>query len=307
MQCGCSKPADECLLSSRLLWTLRNVCLLPPPKKEVMFLVRSVCLSVCLSVGLLANLWTDFDEIFYRGRAWLKDQVIQFWWQSGSRFGSGSPKSEIWILWIAVFSGGLCSLSTSSLLLWGWWCGLLWNYFGHMLSTAYTIKCPVDSKHYIKNTWNTVKRYGQSILNLFIPSSFYVYINIVSCNCLSATTTSFQMSFHMVLPVERLTTQRASIAADLGMSRVGVCTQVGLVKEATPTDTTEVLVCASVQTPVLHVAGVREQCLSACLTWLVRCQFRLCAWWHMRGEHVHIRHVERFATDTRQLVSSDRH
>jgi len=40
------------------------LCLLPPPKKEVMFLVRSVCpsvclfvcLFVCLSVGLLANL-----------------------------------------------------------------------------------------------------------------------------------------------------------------------------------------------------------------------------------------------------------
>jgi len=31
-------------------------CLLPPPKKEVMFLVWSVCLFVCLSVGLLANL-----------------------------------------------------------------------------------------------------------------------------------------------------------------------------------------------------------------------------------------------------------
>ena len=55
-------------------------------------------LFVCLSVGLLANLWTDFDEIFCRGRAWLKDQVIQFWWRSGSRFGSRSPKSEIRIL-----------------------------------------------------------------------------------------------------------------------------------------------------------------------------------------------------------------
>ena len=70
-----------------------------------------VCLFVCLSVGLLANLWTDYDEIFWRGRAWLKDQVIQFWWRSGSRFGSGSPKSEIRILRIG---GGLCSLSTSS-------------------------------------------------------------------------------------------------------------------------------------------------------------------------------------------------
>jgi len=71
----------------------------------------SVCLFVCLSVELLANLWTDFDEIFCRGRAWLKDQVIQFWWRSGSHFGFGSPKSEIRILRIGR---GLCSLSTSS-------------------------------------------------------------------------------------------------------------------------------------------------------------------------------------------------
>jgi len=39
--------------------------------------------------------------------------VIQFWWRSGSRFGSGSPKSEIRILRIG---GGLCSLSASSCL-----------------------------------------------------------------------------------------------------------------------------------------------------------------------------------------------
>ena len=40
--------------------------------------------------------------------------MIQFWWRSGSRFGSGSPKSEIRILRIG---GGLCSLSISSLCL----------------------------------------------------------------------------------------------------------------------------------------------------------------------------------------------
>jgi len=59
------------------------------------YVFGAVCLSVCLSVGLLANLRTDYDEIFWRGRAWLKDQVIQFWWRSGSRFGPGvqSPKS----------------------------------------------------------------------------------------------------------------------------------------------------------------------------------------------------------------------
>jgi len=40
--------------------------------------------------------------------------VIQFWWRSGSPFGSGSPKSEIRILRIAVFGGDLFSLSASS-------------------------------------------------------------------------------------------------------------------------------------------------------------------------------------------------
>jgi len=40
--------------------------------------------------------------------------VVQFWWQSGSSFGSGSPKSEIRILRIG---GGLCSLSISFLVL----------------------------------------------------------------------------------------------------------------------------------------------------------------------------------------------
>jgi len=49
-------------------------------------LVRSVCLSVCLSVRRITR------EIFCRGRAWVKDQMIQFWWRSGSRFRSGSPK-----------------------------------------------------------------------------------------------------------------------------------------------------------------------------------------------------------------------
>ena len=81
------------------MFFVRSVCL---------FVCLSVCLFVCLSVRLLANLRTDFDEIFWRSRAWLKDQVIQFWWRSGSRFGSGSPKSEIRILQIG---GGLCSLS----------------------------------------------------------------------------------------------------------------------------------------------------------------------------------------------------
>ena len=88
--------------------------LLPPPKKEDMFLVRSVCLFVCLSVRLSVcpsdcsqTCERILTKFFWRGRAWLKDQVIQFWWRSGSRFGCGSPKSEIRILRI----GGRCALS----------------------------------------------------------------------------------------------------------------------------------------------------------------------------------------------------
>ena len=87
------------VFSSVCLYVCLSVCLF-------------VCPFVCLSVGLLANLWTDFDEIFWRGMAWLKDQVIQFWWRSGSRFRSGSPKSEIRVLRIG---GCLCSLSIAFL------------------------------------------------------------------------------------------------------------------------------------------------------------------------------------------------
>ena len=71
-----------------------------------------VCLSVCPSdySQTCERILTNF---FWSGRAWLKDQVIQFWWRSGSCFGSGSPKSEIRILRIG---GGLCSLSIAFLL-----------------------------------------------------------------------------------------------------------------------------------------------------------------------------------------------
>ena len=101
-----------------------------------MFLVRSVCLFVCLSVCP-----SDYSQIceriltkFFGGvyRAWLKDQVIQFWWRSGSRFGSGSPKSEIRILRIG---GGLCSLS--AFLVWSsirnrWNFLIGWNFKSHV-------------------------------------------------------------------------------------------------------------------------------------------------------------------------------
>jgi len=44
-------------------------------------------------------------------------QVIQFWWRSGSRFGSGSPKFEIRMLRIG---GGLFSVSAFLLCLCLW-------------------------------------------------------------------------------------------------------------------------------------------------------------------------------------------
>jgi len=66
-------------------------------RKEVMFLVRSVCLSVCQITEKVVNgFWRNFLE----GRAWPMDQWVQFWWQSGSPSGSRSPKSKIRIHWI---------------------------------------------------------------------------------------------------------------------------------------------------------------------------------------------------------------
>ena len=79
------------------------------------YVFGAVCLSVCLSVcpsDYSQTCERILTKFFWRGRAWLKDQVIQFWWRSGSCFGSGSPKSEIRILQIG---GGLCSLSIAFL------------------------------------------------------------------------------------------------------------------------------------------------------------------------------------------------
>jgi len=86
----CSKIADVFASTAR-----QNALLLPAPKKEVMFYT-----SVCLSVRRMRKLWTDFDEISQRSRAWPRDHVIKFWWRYGSPYGSRSPKSEMQIYWI---------------------------------------------------------------------------------------------------------------------------------------------------------------------------------------------------------------
>jgi len=100
MCCLTSQPSYTCCVSKTEPLLLLHLFLLPSPKKEVLFLLRSVYLSVCLPVGSLKKLRTDSDEISWRGRAWPMDQVITFWWRFGSPSGSKSPKSEIRIHWI---------------------------------------------------------------------------------------------------------------------------------------------------------------------------------------------------------------
>ena len=46
-----------------------------------------VCLSVCLFATLHKNLQTDLHKIFVEGRQWANEQVIKFWWRSGSPCG----------------------------------------------------------------------------------------------------------------------------------------------------------------------------------------------------------------------------
>ena len=116
--CCCCSSSHSCCCQSLAAITqrsafssiLNNVI---TSAEEGGYVFGSVCLSVCPSdhSQTCERILTEF---FWRGRAWLKDQVIQFWWRSGSRFGSGSPMSEIRILRIG---GGLCSLSAFLVLL----------------------------------------------------------------------------------------------------------------------------------------------------------------------------------------------
>jgi len=52
---------------------------------------RRICNHVCLSVSLLETLHKNFrmdlHEIFREGWQWAIEQMITFWWQSGSLSG----------------------------------------------------------------------------------------------------------------------------------------------------------------------------------------------------------------------------
>ena len=48
---------------------------------------RFVCLfvcSVCLLATLRKNFWTDLHDIFMEGWQWANEQMVKFWWWSGS-------------------------------------------------------------------------------------------------------------------------------------------------------------------------------------------------------------------------------
>ena len=69
---------------SRLLAFSSCDSLAPLPKvKEVMF-PPPFCLFVCLCAGYLKKLWTDSDEILWTGSLCDEDELIRFWWRSGS-------------------------------------------------------------------------------------------------------------------------------------------------------------------------------------------------------------------------------
>jgi len=73
-----------------------NCCgcvLLPPPRRicnrRCLFVCLFVSLSVCLLATLRKKLRTDLHEIFKEGWQRANEQMIKFWWQSGSRIRIG--------------------------------------------------------------------------------------------------------------------------------------------------------------------------------------------------------------------------
>jgi len=53
-------------------------CVVVITTKEVICLLRFVCWFVCLSVGLLKNLWVNFSELLEWGGPWTKNSLLEF-------------------------------------------------------------------------------------------------------------------------------------------------------------------------------------------------------------------------------------
>jgi len=74
-------------------WTKRiqahaTICYLRQGGYVIVVVCLFVCLSVCVSVCQLATLRKDFrmdlHEIFREGWQWANEQIVKFWWRSGS-------------------------------------------------------------------------------------------------------------------------------------------------------------------------------------------------------------------------------
>ena len=52
-----------------------------PPPRRICF---RRCSSVCLLASLRKNFRTDLHEIFREGWQWASEQIVKFWWRSGS-------------------------------------------------------------------------------------------------------------------------------------------------------------------------------------------------------------------------------
>ena len=67
---------------------------LAPPRR----LCNRRCLSVCLLATLRKNFRTDLHKFFKVGQQWANEQVVKFWWRSGSPSGYRDcfPDSLLW-------------------------------------------------------------------------------------------------------------------------------------------------------------------------------------------------------------------
>jgi len=69
----------ECECDRKLLPLQRRLCF-----RRCLSVCLSVCLFVCLLPTLRRNVRTDLHEIFREGWQWAIEQMITFWWRSGS-------------------------------------------------------------------------------------------------------------------------------------------------------------------------------------------------------------------------------
>jgi len=84
-----------------------------------------VCLSVCLLATLHRNFQTDLREIFREGLQWAIEQMIKFWWRSGSHI-----RIQIWIRIVTTVKRALAEVCTVPMLL--------------IVTVIYTLYCSIS-------------------------------------------------------------------------------------------------------------------------------------------------------------------